>query len=189
MISIQKVHRFCKDDISKIENYDKAIADTAQTWDYHHRLELTLNGEFAHSREELKRLGMYYNRPYFELIFLTTTEHQRLHKTRKPLTAEHRQKISEAIKGKTLCPSYIKKLSESHKGKTHTIEQRKKLSDSLKGHTVSDKTRKKLSDALKGKTNKALSERSDAYRQYKSEGGTMNWNEFQRSAAAKEYKC
>lgn len=30
---------FCRDDLSKIENYDKAMADSAQTWDCHHRLE------------------------------------------------------------------------------------------------------------------------------------------------------
>ena len=58
MISERQAKRFCKDELFKIENYDKAIADTTHTWDLHHRLELTLDGEFAHSREELKRLGM-----------------------------------------------------------------------------------------------------------------------------------
>lgn len=66
MINELYTHAYCKDDISKIENYDKAMADTAQTWALHHRLELTLDGEFAHTAEELKRLDMYYNRPYFE---------------------------------------------------------------------------------------------------------------------------
>ena len=79
MICELTANAFCKDDISKIENYDKAIADTTQTWHCHHRLELTLEREFAHSKEELKRLGMYYHRPYFELIFLTNSEHNRLH--------------------------------------------------------------------------------------------------------------
>ena len=101
MINERYVHEFCKDDITKIENYDKALADTTQTWDLHHRLELTLNGEFAHSREELKRLDMYYDRPYFELIYLPPSEHRRLHykgRKRGPFTAEHRRKLSEAAK-------------------------------------------------------------------------------------------
>lgn len=79
MISERNAYAFCKEDISKIENYEQAKNDKSQTWDLHHRLELTLDGEFAHSKEELMRLGMYYHRPYFELIFLTRREHARLH--------------------------------------------------------------------------------------------------------------
>lgn len=62
-----------------IENYDKALADEFKGWMLHHRLECTIDGEFAHSAEELKRLGMYYNRPYYELIYLTHSEHSKLH--------------------------------------------------------------------------------------------------------------
>jgi hypothetical protein len=62
-----------------IENYEKAAADNFKGWMLHHRLECTLDGEFAHSAEELKRLDMYYNRPYYELIYLTNSEHSKLH--------------------------------------------------------------------------------------------------------------
>ena len=62
-----------------IENYDKALADDFKGWMLHHRLECTLDGDFAHSANELKRLGMYYNRPYYELIYLTHSEHSKLH--------------------------------------------------------------------------------------------------------------
>ena len=62
-----------------IENYDKALADEFKGWMLHHRLECTLDGEFAHSADELKRMGMYYNRPYYELIYLTHSEHSKLH--------------------------------------------------------------------------------------------------------------
>ena len=79
MISEKTVKSFCKDDISKIENYDKAIADTSQTWVCHHRLEITINGEEALTPKDLRRFGMYLHRPYFELIFLPRNEHQRLH--------------------------------------------------------------------------------------------------------------
>ena len=81
------IKKFCKNP-EKIENYDKAISDTTQTWHCHHRLELyTLSGE-RRSKDlyprELIALGMYYDRPPEELIFLTPSDHQSLHrKSRK----------------------------------------------------------------------------------------------------------
>lgn len=70
---------YCKDDYTKIENYELAVNDEVNTWEIHHKLELTINGEYAHSKLELIRLNMYYNRPYYELIYLTTSEHAKLH--------------------------------------------------------------------------------------------------------------
>lgn len=73
--------KYCREgEESKIENYELAKADNFKGWCIHHRLELTLDGEYAHSKEELKRMDMYYNRPYFELIYLTKSEHMKLHK-------------------------------------------------------------------------------------------------------------
>ena len=80
---IKRIKRYCKE-YWKIENYEQAINDKDNKWVCHHRLELTLNGEDAHSVEELKRLGMYYNIPYFELIFLKRYDHEILHKEGKP---------------------------------------------------------------------------------------------------------
>lgn len=74
------MYRYCRaGEETKIENYKLAKADNFKGWDIHHRLELTLDGEYAHSREELKRLDMYYNRPYYELIFLHHNDHTKLH--------------------------------------------------------------------------------------------------------------
>lgn len=112
MIGLKRIKRYCRDDISKIENYEQAINDT-ETWVCHHRLGLTLDGEKACTKEDLIRFGMYYNRPYFELIFLPKKEHDALHsKARteelclitkekikgKPFTEEHKQRIREALK-------------------------------------------------------------------------------------------
>ena len=36
---ISRYDHYCRGDISKIENYDKAIADTKTVWHCHHRLE------------------------------------------------------------------------------------------------------------------------------------------------------
>lgn len=132
MINEYYAKKFCKDDISKIENYDKAIADTTQTWDLHHRLELTLDGDFALSRDQLKMHDMYYNRPYYELIFLTPAEHTRLHWKGKQRSSETRRKMSEANKGKHLSDETCRKLSEAMKGKKFSDEHRRKISEALK---------------------------------------------------------
>ena len=148
MINEYYAKKFCKDDISKIENYDKAIADTTQTWDLHHRLELTLDGEFALSRDQLKMHDMYYNRPYYELIFLTHADHRRLHGIN--MSDDTRRKMSEARKGKKLAPfseERRRKMSESHKGKVLSDETRKKMSEAKKN--MSEETRRKLSEAAK----------------------------------------
>ena len=99
MIDEKRAKRYCKEDLYKIENYDKAIADTSQTWDLHHRTEIWWNC----TRKDLIENECYYNRKACELIFLTHSEHRRLHmkgKKRKPFTEEHRRKLSESQKGK-----------------------------------------------------------------------------------------
>lgn len=163
MINERYAHKFCRDDISKIENYDKAIADASQTWHIHHRLELTLDGDFALTAEQLKMHDMYYNRPYYELIFLTQVEHVRLHMEGKnnplygkQLSDETRRKISEAKKGKQRSEDTRRKISEAHKGKYHSEETRRKISE-------------------------AQVEIGVKYRIYKSNGGSMSYNEFRSS--------
>ena len=81
-----------KEELHKIENYDKAINDKTQVWHLHHRLELTLDGEFAHTSKELGRLGMYKHRPYFELIFLTEHDHKSLHASSEAISQDVRTK-------------------------------------------------------------------------------------------------
>lgn len=128
MISIWTVKQFCKD-YTKIENYEKAIADTTQTWVCHHIL-----GEIL-SREQLIDHDFYYNVPPCMLKFVTKAEHRRLHNTGKRHSEESRRKISEAMKGKKHVP-----MSEEH---------RRKLSKAKKGLTLSEETRRKMSEAAK----------------------------------------
>ena len=119
MINEYAVHKFCKDEISKIENYDKAIADTTQTWDCHHRDEIRElpSGMIAfRSKQELKENGRYDQCSANELIFLTHSEHMRLHTKYKNL-------------GKTFTHEHRQKMSKAHKGKTFTVEHRMKLSN------------------------------------------------------------
>ena len=132
MINLKNVKKFCKDDFSLIENYDKAIADT-KTWVCHHRRET------IYSAKELIEIGEYYNRPACELIFLTITEHLRLHHLGKHHSEESRKKMSEARKGKPswnkgkhLSAETCQKLSEVHKGKHHSAETCKKIGEARK---------------------------------------------------------
>ena len=109
MINIYVAQGYCKDDISLIENYDKAIADDTQTWHCHHRRETIF------SKKDLIEIGEYYNRPACELIFLTPTEHHKLHKIGKHISEETRKKMSEANKGKPHSEETKRKMSEARK--------------------------------------------------------------------------
>lgn len=86
----------CSEDPSLIENYYKAIDDQEQTWIIHHRLEIDKNL----TAKQLKKQNLYYNRPASELIYLTSSEHIKLHwKYQKEL---YKRKKSAPIKKKTL---------------------------------------------------------------------------------------
>ena len=124
--------KFCKDYIN-IENYEKAKKDNFKGWQCHHRIGVDI------PREKLKALGMYYNRPAEELIFLTTSEHAKLHSEGRSPTDETRRKMSEALKGEKH-PFY---------GKHHSEETRKKMREAQKGRQFSEETRKKMSEAHK----------------------------------------
>lgn len=83
-----------------IENYEKAITDKTQVWECHHRAEI------CYSIAELIERGDYYNVPACNLIFLTSAEHNKLHKTEnkfcvgRKLSDETRRKQSKSQKGK-----------------------------------------------------------------------------------------
>ena len=117
MIDEKVARKYCKEDISKIENYEKAIADTTKVWHCHHIL-----GEII-TRQQLLEHDFYYDVPACMLKFVTKAEHNRLHK-KKHFSEESRKKISEAHKGKTPFKGHChsedsrRKMSESHKGKT-----------------------------------------------------------------------
>ena len=110
MINEYCVKAYCSEDISLIENYELAVTDTTQTWHCHHRGEVLPCGRFSHN--DLKKFGLYYKRPASELIFLTHSEHRHLHAKGIPLSEEHKQAISEALKGHSVSEEHIAKLSK-----------------------------------------------------------------------------
>ena len=93
MINEHCVKDYCSEDISLIENYDLAIADTTKTWCCHHRAEILPCGVFK--PEDLKKFGLYFNRPASELIFMTKADHNVLHN--KNPTKETRDKRGRGI--------------------------------------------------------------------------------------------
>ena len=131
--------KYCKN-YQDIENYEAAKKDNFVGWECHHRLEThTPDGkrrEVDISHKELKALGMYYNRPSEELIFLTIKEHHVFNK------------------GK---PGYWKGKTGPYKGKHPNEETRKKLREAAKGNKNflgkkhSEESKKKMREAMKGK--------------------------------------
>ena len=125
MISERNTKMFCKEDISKIENYDKAISDSTQIWHCHHRDEvkvLSSGMTVLRSRQDLIDNGHYYNCPANELIFLTNAEHIRLHRNGLKLSEEWRRKISESHKGKT--NSIFGRAFKEHYGMTESNDRK-----------------------------------------------------------------
>ena len=162
MINEPQAYKYCRDSLTEIENYDKAIADKNRTWIIHHRGEILPCGRY--SKAALQKFGIYWNRPASELIFMTRAEHQSLHakgKTSpwkgKRLSPEHKRKIGMACKGKPAwnkgvkVPDHVKeKISNSLKGhkSTHDISG---ASNPMYGKHHSKETKMKLSKALKGR--------------------------------------
>ena len=167
--------QYCKEP-EKIENYEKAKVDDFVGWECHHRLE-THNSDGERrlvdiTKKELIALGMYYNRPPEELIFLTASEHSSFNKgkkrsdeTRKKMSEaakgnknalghhhseETRKKMSEANKGKQLSDETKQKIGEAQKGKKRSEETRRKMTEAHKGKKLSDETKQKIGEAKKG---------------------------------------
>lgn len=127
MINKDNLKKYCKDDVSKIENYETATMSN-DLYDCHHRLE-THNSDGERrlvnlSRTELIALDMYYNRPAEELILLSHPEHTILH-------------LPRLYTGKPKKPG---RGSDWHKGIPNSTETRRKISEALKGKMIGIKS-------------------------------------------------
>ena len=104
-----RFEKYCKD-YTNIENYENAAADNFVGWCCHHRKGVDI------TTEKLIALGIYYDRPAEELIFLTRSEHGALHnkgKKGKHFSEETKKKMSEAKKN--MSEETKKKMSEAKK--------------------------------------------------------------------------
>lgn len=152
MINTKTIVKYCKEDASLIENYDRAINDD-KMWDCHHRLET--HDEQGNIRQEaltiedLKAQDLYYDRPADELIFMTRSEHMALHRKGckywlgKHFSKEHKDKLSKGRRGKRHTEETKQRMSERHKGKTTWN----------KGKHLSEEHKKRISEAIRRKTN------------------------------------
>lgn len=136
MISETQVKRYCSEDISNIENYDKAINDKTQIWDIHHKLEV--QGQFYNSANLLNRCGIYYNVPASQLIFLTHSDHMRIHKIGNNFGRKGKPGTRLGAK-----------LSEQTKNKIRTSKIGKP--SNRKGVHLTESTKTKISEARRGR--------------------------------------
>ena len=100
MLNEKMAKRYCSEDISLIENYREAISDEKRTWDIHHRRESDSEGRTLFTRKQLKEIGLYFNRPASELIFVTRSMHWKLHREQMINCAKLGAKLGGKIGGK-----------------------------------------------------------------------------------------
>ena len=80
MINEIQAKKYCSEDISLIENYNKAIADKEKMWDIHHRRECDENGKTLFTGKQLIEMDLYFKRQAKELIFVTRPTHLKIHR-------------------------------------------------------------------------------------------------------------
>lgn len=127
MIKAKNAKSYCCEDISLIENYEQAVADTENIWECHHRGEILPCGTYRVS--DLKKFGLYWKRPASELIFLRQDEHRKLHSVGKN-NPNFGRKFSEDVR---------RNMSEAHignkgfwVGKHRSDETKKKISETIR---------------------------------------------------------
>lgn len=113
--SIAKIREFCCEPLENIENYHEAMA-APEKWCCHHRWGISPVGVF--SKEYLISIGLYYNRPACELVFMRESEHQSMHN--KHRRGDTREKLAEAAR-------------KFFTGRKHSEETRRKISESKLG--------------------------------------------------------
>ncbi len=116
MINKEKAIRYCCEDISKIENYNIAIADTQTMWHCHHKKELD------YTKQQLIDQNEYWKVKASDLIFVKPNEHLQLHFWKCAGNEQRRKKIGDKSRGNTYCVG-----KSNFKGHHHTDEAKKKI--------------------------------------------------------------
>lgn len=102
---LQDYYKYCSENLTDIEGFADAVNDRTdsnnhhQGWVLHHRLEThNSDGERRDvqlTQDELIALGMYYDRPANELIFMTKADHNKIHTCGRKSSLEHIKTIVE----------------------------------------------------------------------------------------------
>lgn len=105
-------------DYERIENYEKAIADTDNIWECHHRLEIMPFSNKTVSIDYLKKQGLYYKQSPNAFIFLTKQEHRKLHFTGNNFAKGENLGNQHAL-GNILSEEIRKQMGESRLGNSN----------------------------------------------------------------------
>ena len=89
------------------------------------------------------------NNSLSNLVYLTRSEHVKIHHKGKHHSEETKRKMSDAKKN--MSEETKRKMSESAKGKRFSDEHKQKLSESAKGKKHSEETKRKISEAIKAR--------------------------------------
>lgn len=142
MTDLKYAKKYCEN-YTEIENYDKALNDTTQLYDCHHRLE-----NLGFSRQQLIEMGMYYNVEPWELIFITHSEHMILHHKGKKHSDSTKQKISNSIRSMEHFKEWVQRATDARTkhyircietGEVHSSIEWKKLGYDKVGSVASGK--------------------------------------------------
>lgn len=87
----------------------------------------------------------------FRGLHHTEDAKQKIRESKKYISEETRQKLSEAGKRRQVSEETRRKISESNKGKRLSEESKRKMSEARKCNHLSEETKQKMSEAHKGK--------------------------------------
>ena len=171
MFCLEKVSAYCCQSFELIENYELCINDTKNVWDCHHRLEIQEDRLLTIT--ELKEMGLYFNRPASELIFLTHSDHTRLHSKARVCSDNTRKKLSQ-----------LKKNNKYWLGKKHKEETKEKIRKANTNREFSDEHKQKLSIAAKNR----IGEKNGMYNKYHSEESKKKMSEAKKNISEETRK-
>lgn len=139
--------KYCCENTELIENYQLAKSCNFKGWVIHHRLETHTSDSEKRivelTRFELDALGMYYNRPASELIYLTRGQHNTIHKKDKPCVGSIGSHRSNETKEK------MSKVDKSYmQTDAYKLAHRAGIAKST--YKVSDETKRKMSESRQG---------------------------------------
>lgn len=116
--TIRNATKYCREPVENIKGYEEAISNPGK-YVCHHLNELTF------TRDELKKINMYYHRPSSELIFLSKGDHIKWHWKWNPKPYGDRAGENNSMYGKRgeLSPHYgkIRERNYSWKGESAGI--------------------------------------------------------------------
>lgn len=201
MFSESQATRYCCEPIEKIQGFQEASAST-ERYHIHHRFE-----EMGLYRKDLLALGLLYNRPACELIFIRGKEHNSNHSTYDlseaylkvlfkkgnipEFTKEHRKHISESKKGVKQSPEHTanvikacRKIRESqdYRNRLRVIQEKAGTTEKRNEQSSIIKNlwnnNQEYRKTLQAKAKSSVNKDLKIYKQYKANGGTLSWKPF-----------